>query len=200
MTKIVSMQDMEEICAVIQQGGIVAFPTETVYGVGVRFHDEKALAALMAAKNREASKAITLMVAQSQDIEKYAYVDNDAQKLINAFMPGMLTLVLLKKDNVSQKMTNGKKTIGIRIPNSAFVLSLLEKVGPMLVTSANLSHHSNTTSTQEVLAQLDGRIDMIVDGKTSDQIASTVVDMSQGEVKILREGKITKEDIEEVLK
>ena len=97
-------------------------------------------------------------------------------------------------------MTNGKSTIGIRIPDSEFVLSLLKKVGPMLVTSANLSQHSNTTSTQEVLNQLDGRIDLVVDGKTSDNIASTVVDVSQDEIKILRAGKITKEQIEEAIK
>ena len=97
-------------------------------------------------------------------------------------------------------MTNGKETIGIRIPDNDYVLALLRNVGPMLVTSANLSNHPNTTSTKEVLDQLDGRIDLIVDGKTTDSIASTVVDVSGDEIKILREGKITKEDIEEVLK
>lgn len=200
MTKIVKQQDIEQICEVIQNGGIVAFPTETVYGLGIRFNDQEALEHLMEAKNRDYSKAITLMVAHPQDILQYAYVSDKAQKIIKQFMPGMITLIFKKKESVDDMMTNGKTTIGIRIPDSEFVLSLLKKVGPMLVTSANLSHHQNTTSTKEVLQQLDGRIDMIVDGTTSDNIASTVVDVSQDEIKILRAGKITKEQIEEAIK
>lgn len=200
MTKVVLENQMNEICDVIQKGGIVAFPTETVYGVGIHFNDEEALERLMEAKNRDYSKAITLMVADKKDISQYAYISPQAQKMINQFMPGMITLIFKKKESVRDSMTNGKSTIGIRIPDSEFVLSLLKKVGPMLVTSANLSQHSNTTSTQEVLNQLDGRIDLVVDGKTSDNIASTVVDVSQDEIKILRAGKITKEQIEEAIK
>lgn len=200
MTKVVLENQMNEICDVIQKGGIVAFPTETVYGVGIHFDDEEALERLMEAKNRDYSKAITLMVADKKDISQYAYISPQAQKMIDQFMPGMITLIFKKKESVRDSMTNGKLTIGIRIPDSEFVLSLLKKVGPMLVTSANLSQHSNTTSTQEVLNQLDGRIDLVVDGKTSDNIASTVVDVSQDEIKILRAGKITKEQIEEAIK
>ena len=161
---------------------------------------EKILNQLMEAKNRDYSKAITLMVADKNDIEKYAYVSDEAKKMIDALMPGMLTLVFKKRECVEDEMTNGKKTIGIRIPNHDFVLALLKRVGPMLVTSANLSNHPNTTSTKEVLEQLDGRIDLIVDGHTSDAVASTVVDVSHSGYQILREGKIKKEDIEEVLK
>lgn len=200
MTKVVLENQMNEICDVIQKGGIVAFPTETVYGVGIHFNDEEALERLMEAKNRDYSKAITLMVADKADISQYAYISPQAQKMIDQFMPGMITLIFKKKESVHDSMTNGKSTIGIRIPDSEFVLSLLKMVGPMLVTSANLSQHSNTTSTQEVLNQLDGRIDLVVDGKTSDNIASTVVDVSQDEIKILRAGKITKEQIEEAIK
>ena len=200
MTKVVLENQMNEICDVIQKGGIVAFPPETVYGVGIHFDDEEALDRLMEAKNRDYSKAITLMVADKKDISQYAYISPQAQKMIDQFMPGMITLIFKKKESVRDSMTNGKSTIGIRIPDSEFVLSLLKKVGPMLVTSANLSQHSNTTSTQEVLNQLDGRIDLVVDGKTSDNIASTVVDVSQDEIKILRAGKITKEQIEEAIK
>jgi Sua5/YciO/YrdC/YwlC family protein len=200
MTEIVSMSDIDKVCQVIQQEGVVAFPTETVFGVGVKFNSQKALDKLMEAKNRDYSKAITLMVADKKEIEKYAYIHTQANILIEHFMPGMMTLVFKKKECVDPVMTNGKETIGIRIPDNEYVLTLLKKVGPMLVTSANLSNHPNTTTTKEVLEQLDGRIDLIVDGKTNDSIASTVVDVSQENIKILREGKITKKDIEEVLK
>lgn len=200
MTKVVTKENMSLVCQIIKEDGVVAFPTETVYGVGVKFGSKIALDKLMEAKNRDYSKAITLMVADEKDIEKYAYVSDDVRKIIQAFMPGMITLVFKKKENVDSIMTNGKETIGIRIPDNQYVLNLLQKVGPMLVTSANLSNHPNTTSTKEVLNQLDGRIDLIVDGQTTDNVASTVVDVSGSEIKILREGKITKEDIQEVLK
>ena len=200
MTKVVKSSEMNEIISTIKNGKVVAFPTETVYGLGVKFGSVEALDLLMEAKNREYSKAITLMVANKQEIENYAYVSHDAKKIISRFMPGMLTLVFKKKENVDSKMTNGKETIGIRIPDNDFVLSLLKEAGPMLVTSANLSNHPNTTSTKEVLEQLDGRIDLIVDGETKDSIASTVIDVSGKDIKILREGKITKKQIEEVIK
>lgn len=199
MTKVVSEDELDIVCEIVSQDGVVAFPTETVYGLGVRFNSEKALDKLMEAKERDYSKAITLMVGSRNEIEKYAYISEDAKKIINAFMPGMITMVFKKKADVNPIMTNGKETIGIRIPDSEYVLSLLQKAGPMLVTSANLSNHPNTTSTKEVLDQLNGRIDIVVDGKTSDNIASTVIDVTNG-VKVLREGKICLKDIEEILK
>lgn len=200
MTRVISKENIDIVCETVGNDGVVAFPTETVYGLGVRFNSEKALDKLMEAKERDYSKAITLMVADTNEIEKYAYVSANARKLINAFMPGMMTMVFKKKEEINPVMTNGKETIGIRIPDSEYVLSLLSKAGPMLVTSANLSNHPNTTSTKEVLDQLDGRIDLVVEGKTNDNIASTVVDVTSDEVKILRVGKISKEDIEEILK
>ena len=200
MTKIVKQDELNEIVKAVHEGKLVAFPTETVYGLGIEFNNLQALENLMEAKNRDYSKAITLMVSKKEDIEKYAYVNDNAKKIINAFMPGMITLVFHKKESVNDLMTHGKKTIGIRIPDSSFVLELLEKAGPMLVTSANLSNHPNTTTTKEVLEQLDGRIDLVVDGNTSSSLASSVVDVSDEEIKILREGIITLKDIEEVLK
>lgn len=200
MTKVIKSSEIKEIVRSIKDGKVVAFPTETVYGLGVKYGSQEALDKLMEAKNRDYSKAITLMVADKHEIENYAYVNDDAKKIISTFMPGMLTLVFKKKETVDASMTNGKETIGIRIPDSEFVLKLLKEVGPMLVTSANLSNHPNTTSTQEVLDQLDGRIDLVVEGKTKDSIASTVIDVSSDIIKILREGKISQRQIEEVIK
>ncbi len=199
MTKVVSQSDFDSVIRALDEHKVVAFPTETVFGVGVKFNDRVALDALMEAKNRDYSKAITLMVHNISDIEKYAYVNESARKIIENFMPGMVTLVLKKKDNVDSLMTNGKETIGIRIPDSEYVLELLKRVGPMLVTSANLSNHENTTTTKEVLDQLDGRIELVVDGKTSLNIASSVIDVTQQEIKILREGQIKEEEIRRIL-
>lgn len=199
-TVIVSEKDINQVADILNQDLVVSFPTETVYGVAVKFNSHKALDRLMDAKERDYSKAITLMLSKKEDIKKYAYVNDDALKIIESFMPGKITLVFKKKENVDSYMTNGKETIGIRIPDNKFVLDLIDKAGPLLVTSANLSGHKNTTCTKEVLEQLDGRISLIVDGKTEGDTASTVVDLSNKEIKILRVGEISREEIEEVLK
>ena len=199
MTKIVNQSDFGIVCQALDNHKVVAFPTETVFGVGVKFNDVVALDALMEAKNRDYSKAVTLMVYDISDIEKYAYVNDNARKIIDNFMPGMITLVMKKKESVDPVMTNGKDTIGIRIPDSKYVLELLKRAGPMLVTSANLSNHINTTTTSQVLEQLDGRIELVVDGKTLDNVASSVIDVTSEDIKVLREGKIKEEDIRRVL-
>lgn len=200
MTLIIDQNDVGKIVDALKNDQVVAFPTETVYGLAVRYNSYEALSKLVKAKNRDISKAITLMLDNPSDIQKYAEVSLRDQQIIDAYMPGKITLIFNKKEAVDSQMTSGKETIGIRIPDSSFVLSVIGEAGPLLVTSANISGGKNTTSTKEVLEQLDGRIDMIVDGQTSGDVASTVVDLTDGHIKILREGTITKKDIERVLK
>lgn len=198
MTKVVLPEEMDEIKTCILRGDVVAFPTETVYGLGAQFGNKRALDQLFAVKNRDQKKAVTLMLSHIDMLEKYAYVDERIMKVAQAFMPGRITLVLKRKENVDPAMTNGLPTIGIRIPDSPFVLNLINEVGPLSVTSANLSGGKNTTNEKEVLEQLEGRIPLVVKGQTSSSLASTVVKLTDGKVEILREGAITKEDIEEV--
>ncbi|BBH28049.1 L-threonylcarbamoyladenylate synthase [Intestinibaculum porci] len=200
MTKIVKQEQIAEVADALQRGEVVAFPTETVYGVGVKFGDPKALEKLFIAKNRDHSKAITLMLSHIEEIEKYAYVDEKIMNVARTFMPGRITLVLKKKENVAEAMTNGLPTIGIRIPDSPFVLDLIDRCGALSVTSANLSGHGNTSSTQEVLEQLDGRIDLVVEGHSHSLVASTVVMLTDGQVKVLREGEITEKEIKEAFR
>lgn len=199
-TVIVKPEEIKVICDALKNKEVVAFPTETVFGLGVIFNSQEALERLMTSKNRESHKAITLMLNDVSEVEKYAYVTNRDLKIMKKFMPGKITVVLNKKESVSDEMTLGKSTIGIRIPDSEFVLSLIKETGPLLVTSANISKGANTTTTQEVLAQLDGRISMIVDGHSQSRQASTVVDLSKEDVEILRQGEITLEMMMEVLK
>ena len=199
MTKVVTNKDIESVYEVIKNHGVAAFPTETVYGVGVKFGSRDALDKLMEAKNRDYSKAITLMVADKKDIEKYAYVNTNAQKLIDEFMPGMITLVLKKKSILSDDFTAGLETIGIRIPDDPFVLELLKRVGPMLVTSANISGQETLLNDLDVYHEFNGKLKMIVKGKCQNTLASTVVKIDD-DVTILRQGCISEEKIMEVLK
>ena len=192
MTQVIGPEQMDLLVSAVRDGKIVAFPTETVYGVACLFDDLKGLDRIMEIKKRNPNKAVTLMLSKKDDVKKYGLVDEGTQRVIDKFMPGRMTIVLKRLDSVDSRHVSGKDTIGIRIPDSSFVLSLIDQTGPLSVTSANLSGQGNTTNEKEVLAQLDGQIDMAT--------ASTVVDLSQGDVRILREGLITKEEIEEVIK
>ena len=198
-TLVVSQSDIEKVVSSLNNDEVVSFPTETVYGIGVRYGSHKALDRLMEAKNRDYSKAITLMLNNKKDIETYAYINDQHCKIINKFMPGKITLILKRRESIDPYMTNGLDTIGIRIPDSDYVLDLIDRAGPLLVTSANISGSSNTTCTSDVLDQLDGRISLVVDGHTDSKVASTIIDMSKGALKILRLGDITREEIEEAL-
>lgn len=198
-TVLVEKENINEVIDLLNHDEVVAFPTETVFGLGVKFSHLEALEKIYEIKHRSHSKAITLMIYDPKDIEKYAYVNENAQKLIDYFMPGMITLVLKKKSILSDDFTAGYDTIGIRIPDDPFVLKLLKEVGPMLVTSANISGQETLLNDQEVYKQFKGKIKMIVKGKCKSTLASTVIKVDE-DVTILRQGCIQEEEIREVLK
>lgn len=198
-TVLVEKENINEVIDLLNHDEVVAFPTETVFGLGVKFSHLESLEKIYEIKHRSHSKAISLMIYDPKDIEKYAYVNENAQKLINHFMPGMITLVLKKKSILSDDFTAGYDTIGIRIPDDPFVLKLLKEVGPMLVTSANISGQETLLNDQEVYKQFKGKIKMIVKGKCKNTLASTVIKVDE-DVTILRQGCIQEEEIREVLK
>ena len=198
-TVLVEKENINEVIDLLNHDEVVAFPTETVFGLGVKFSHLEALEKIYEIKHRSHSKAISLMIYDPKDIEKYAYVNENAQKLIDHFMPGMITLVLKKKSILSDDFTAGYDTIGIRIPDDPFVLKLLKEVGPMLVTSANISGQETLLNDQEVYKQFEGKIKMIVKGECKSTLASTVIKVDE-DVTILRQGCIQEEEIREVLK
>lgn len=179
---------------------MIAFPTDTVYGLGVVYDDEAALQRLKTAKGRPETKPIPTMAASSAQIEEVAIVDERSKKLIDAFMPGAFTLILPKQPSAPAYVSNGMDTIAVRIPDDPFVLELLKQVGkPMLVTSANLSDQPAATTGIEALGQLDGRIDGIVMGASGASAASTILDVTKTEWQILRCGAVSEEQIEAVI-
>lgn len=193
-------EDIQAVVKQLKQKKVIAFPTDTVYGLGV-IYDEEALAALKYSKGRPENKPIPTMVGSLAQMEEIAVLNEEAKKLAAAFMPGAFTMILKKKDSVADFVTNGMETIGIRMPQDDFVLELLRQVdSPMLVTSANLSGEATGLVDVQVLSQLDGRIDGIVLGEAGGKVASTIVDMTSGKLKILREGPISKAMLEAALK
>ena len=132
MTQIIKASDMSLLLEALDQGQLISIPTETVYGLACRFNDREALEKLLEVKGRDRDKPITLMIAYKEDIGQYGYVNERIQRVIDEFMPGSITLILKRKKSVDPAMTGGLDTVGIRIPNSPFVLSLLE-AGELLV-------------------------------------------------------------------
>ncbi len=200
MSIVFNKEQIDEVAEELRKGKVIAFPTDTVYGLGVHYFDEKALERLKNTKGRPENKPIPTMVANLEQLAAVAEITPAIEKIVAAFLPGALTLVMKKKANVPSYATNGLDTIGVRMPDDPFVLSLIEKSGgPMFVTSANRSGEPTGTTFEEVMAQLDGRMDGIVKGTCGCLNASTIIDVTGDQIKVLREGPISKEDIEKAL-
>ena len=205
MSTIVRQTKTEDIQAageVLKQGGIVAFPTDTVYGLGAVFDDEKAVRKIFAAKGREEKKPLSILVADIVQVEllseiKSGEMAQKAERLMEKYWPGALTLIFRKKPGIPDAVTAGGETIGIRMPDMELTRELIRAAGkPLAAPSANTSGKRSSVSAREVLEDLDGKIDMVIDGGTCPVgVASTVVDMTGETPVILREGVITAEMI-----
>jgi L-threonylcarbamoyladenylate synthase len=187
--------------AVLQNGGLVAFPTDTVYGVAANPFNPAAIERLYEAKIRETNKAIAVLIGDLDQIPLIAReVTVSANRLARRFWPGALTLIVPRIESLPDVLSSSS-SIGLRMPDHAFALALLQKAGPLATTSANLSGGANTTTAAEVLAQLDGRIELLLDGgKTPGGVPSTVVDCTQADINILRQGAITADLIQTELR
>ncbi len=180
----------------LQNGEVIAFPTDTVYGIGVRADSEGAVENLYRIKARSFEKPIPVMVASVDQLGRVAsFISSDVQRLAARFWPGPLTIVIPKGENLPKNLTH-LPGVGVRIPDHPFILSLLKRCGPLAVTSANLSGQAEALCAKAVLYQLEGRLALVVDGGNSPGgIASTVVDLTGEKPRILREGPIREEQI-----
>ncbi len=188
--------------AVIQKGGLVAFPTETVYGLGANALDATAVRSIFIVKGRQCDNPIIVHVADQKQLKKIVIdIPITAKKLIKKFWPGPLTLVLKKKKNVPKDVTAGLNTVAVRMPANRIALALIKKAGvPIAAPSANLSGRPSPTNAKHVLDDLNGKIDYIIDsGKTHIGVESTVLDLTTSPPTLLRPGAISKEQIEKVI-
>ncbi|MEO5860236.1 MAG: L-threonylcarbamoyladenylate synthase [Pyrinomonadaceae bacterium] len=190
--------DPEIAAEFIRRGGIVAFPTETVYGLGADVFDETAVAKIFEAKKRPQDNPLIAHIGSLDQLDQLAErIPDLARLLIETFFPGPLTLVLRKAEAVPLIATAGLDSIGIRMPRHEFAREFLAGCGtPVVAPSANLSGRPSPTTWQAVFEDLDGRIDCILQGEATDiGLESTVVDCTGGRPVVLRQGSVTLDDI-----
>lgn len=196
-TQLMSILDPQAIpiaCEIINKGKLVVFPTDTLYGLAANAYNGNAIQAIYAAKIRTIDKAIPILIGSfSQLPHLIEKLEARVLTLASAFWPGALTIVLNKNPNLPKEISQFS-TVGIRMPNHPFSLALLQRCGPLAVTSANIAGATNPRDAREVLRQLDGRVDLIIDGgPAAGEIASTVIDCTQDELVIIRQGPISLE-------
>lgn len=180
---------------ILSEGGLVAFPTETVYGLGGNALDAGAANKIYTAKGRPSDNPLIVHIARPADAEKYAYTNELYEKLAKAFMPGPLTVVLPKKENIPLSVTGGLQTVGIRCPGDPVARELIRLAGvPVAAPSANVSGRPSPTAASHVYDDLNGRIDCIIDGGEAEVgLESTIVKIDGERLVLLRPGAITPE-------
>lgn len=185
----------------INRGHLIAFPTDTVYGLAADVHNAAAIEKLFIAKGRDFNKSIAVLIS---DLDQLSLLTPSfskmAHRLANYFWPGALTLIVEKITSLPLNLSS-TPTLGIRMPDHEFTRKLLRKTGPLATTSANISGRRNTLAATDVLDQLNGKIDLLIDGgKCSGGVPSTVVDCTKEDPTILRHGEISIGDIEKALR
>lgn len=187
---------------IIKKGGVVAYPTETFYGLGVKYDDITALKKLYGIKYRSWNKALPLIIGESQEIDLIASgMTVSAEKLAKKFWPGPLTLLLFAKPDISEFITAKTGKIAVRIPGASFALELARSLGfPITATSANISGMPPADTAEDVIRYFGDSLDLIIDcGKTPGGKPSTIVDASGQKIRFLRAGAISIEDVFNVL-
>lgn len=181
---------------ILAAGGLVAFPTDTVYGVAARVDHAGGIERLYQAKARAANKAVAVLIAEIEQVALLTpHFTPSARRLAEVFWPGALTLVVPKRDTLPQNLS-ALPTVGVRMPDHDFAREIMRRAGPLATSSANISGEANTTTAQQVLEQLDGRVELVLDGGAAPGgVPSTVVDCTQDPPAVLRHGAITADAI-----
>ncbi len=198
----IDQNKMKDAAEIIAQGGLVAFPTETVYGLGADALHPEASMKIYAAKGRPSDNPLIVHIAKFEDLESIAKeVPEQARKLADAFWPGPLTMIVWKNEKVPYETTGGMDTVAIRMPNHPVALELIRQSGCLIAApSANTSGKPSPTEAAHVKKDLDGKIPMILDGgAVGIGIESTIIDLTEDTPMILRPGYITQQMLEDVL-
>ena len=198
--KILKSTMLDEAAELLKKGEVVAFPTETVYGLGVIYDNKEAYDKLVAVKRRPPDKPFTLMLADVSDVEKYAELNRVSEALRDAFMPGQFTMITAAKKGLPEWCVSQIGHIGIRIADFDLIRDLIRKTGkPLLVPSANRSGEKPATTFQEVFNEFGNEIAAVVEGKSVSNIPSTIVLVEDKYTHVFREGAIKMDEIKRVV-
>ena len=201
VSEIIKDEEQEKIkkaAQVIRNGGLVAFPTETVYGLGADATDENGAKKIYAAKGRPSDNPLIIHVACAEDAEKYAYTNECYYRLAKAFMPGPLTVILPKKNTIPFSVTGGLDTVAVRCPSHPIANALIRASGTAIAApSANISGSPSPTCAEHVIRDMTGRIDMIIDGGDCEiGLESTIIKLAGNNAILLRPGAVTPDALE----
>ena len=199
--KSLSKSDIGEIADIIANGDLIVYPSETVYGIGASIFDNAAVKKVFIAKNRPFDMPLSVGVTSKKMASSIAELDEYAEKLIDKFMPGPLTIIMKKKDGVSDIVTANSRKVGIRMPEHPVAMQIIKKTGPIVATSANLHSKPDPVTMEEAMEDLGGAVSAYVDGGPCMLgKPSTIIWLMNGEIEIIRQGAITMEQIEDALK
>ena len=199
MIKRYKINQVDEMAQILKNDGVISIPTDTVFGICASINSKIAYSKLIKVKRRPLNKAFPVMCSNIEQIKSIAIVDEIAEKLIKTFMPGPITLVLKKSSTLPEYVTNGKDTIAVRMASSKTIEELITKIGsPLFMTSANQSGQPECINLDEIekaCPSLDG----MMEGEVFYSMGSTIVDCTSKEIKILREGPISFEEINHLI-
>ena len=199
MIKRYKQTEIEKLAEILKNDGVISVPTDTVYGVCARINSKKAHDNLVKTKNRPITKPFPVMCSDEKQIKSIAIVDEKAEKLIKGFMPGPITLILEKRPEVPEYVNNGKATFAVRMATSKSVKELITKTGcPIFMSSANQSGEPTCINLDEIENECPN-LDGMMEGTVKFGKGSTIVDCVSKELKILREGPITIEQIRKII-
>jgi L-threonylcarbamoyladenylate synthase len=186
---------LSEAIESIKNGDIIVYPTDTQYAFGADIWNNDSIRKVFKIKNRPYNNPIPIAVAEYDDIIKYTYTNKYVKKIFDNFLPGELTIILYKKEKISNIITGGKDKIAIRIPNNEIALKLLKKYGPLTVTSANIHGKKTQDTIEKIYLQFKDNISCYLDYGSLNNNPSTIVDLTYKKPMILRKGKIKLKDI-----
>jgi len=190
--------ELQDIVKILNNNGVIIFPTETVYGIGGNATSLQVIDKVYNAKKRPRAKAVNIIVSNTKEIEKYAVINSELEKkIIETFMPGPITIILEKKAGFGDDFTLDDGTIGVRVPDNEIMRAILNKIDfPLIAPSANISNEPSGTNVNQIIDDFKDSVDAIIDGgEAKIGLSSTIIKVENDEVKILRAGKITKEEI-----
>ena len=192
-------EEIQAAGTAMKNGGIAVFPTETVYGIGVAYNQENAYKTLVNLKKRPPEKPFSMMFASLEDALPLLDVDERRKKLMAAFLPGQVTFLCRAKKGLPHQCDLGTGIVGVRVPSSETAMKVMKAAGcPCLVTSANLSGMKTALTLKEAKAYFPAGVDAFVGGECTSKVATTIIDLTGDEPKLVRQGEIKLEDIDKV--